>query len=75
LAETEAALKKARAEMAALEGAAVKALTGENGMDLSFINGLIPKHRGNLEKALGEVGRIETRFRLIKEQTEHERMS
>lgn len=60
LAEAEAALKKAQTEMAALEDAAVKALTGESGMELSFINGLIPKRRANLENALREVERIKS---------------
>lgn len=58
LAEAEAALKKAQAEMAALKDAAVKALTGENGMDLSLFSGLIPKRKANLEHAIGEVERI-----------------
>ena len=58
LEKAEAVLKKAQAEMSALEEEAVKALTGESKMDLYFINYLIPKRRANLEKALAETERI-----------------
>lgn len=58
LAQAEATLKKAQAEMIALEEATVKALTGDGIMDISFINGLIPKRKANLESALREVERI-----------------
>lgn len=58
LEKAEAILKKAQAEMTALEEEAVKALTGESKMDLNFINSLIPKRRANLEKALAETERI-----------------
>ena len=51
LANAEEALQKAQAEMSALEDEAVKALTGESKLDISFINGLIPKRRAALEKA------------------------
>lgn len=60
LAQAEAALKKAQTEMTALEEEAVKALTGESHLSLDFINGLIPKRRANLEKALQETERIRT---------------
>ena len=58
LEKVDAALKKAQAEMSALEEEAVKALTGESKMDLNFINSLIPKRRANLDKALSETERI-----------------
>lgn len=60
LARAEATLKKAQSEMTALEEEAVKALTGESKMDVTFINNLIPKRRANLEKAMAEVESIRT---------------
>ena len=64
LEKAEAILKKAQAEMTALEEEAVKALTGESKMDLNFINSLIPKRRANLEKVLAETERIRTELRM-----------
>lgn len=58
LANAEEALQKAQAEMSALEDEAVKALTGESKLDISFINGLIPKRRAALEKATEELARL-----------------
>ena len=58
LANAEEALQKAQAEMSALEDEAVKALTGESKLDISFINGLIPKRRATLEKATEELARL-----------------
>ena len=58
LAHAEDALQKAQAEMAALEEEAVKALTGESKLDISFINGLIPKRKVALERATEEVSRL-----------------
>lgn len=58
LAHAEDALQKAQAEMAALEEEAVKALTGESKLDISFINGLIPKRKAALERATEEVSRL-----------------
>ena len=58
LAQAETVLKKAQAEMGALEKAAVKALTGESQMDFAFINSLIPKRRANLENTLKETERM-----------------
>ena len=58
LAYAEDALQKAQNEMAVLEEEAVKALTGESKLDISFINGLIPKRRTALEKATEEVSRL-----------------
>lgn len=45
-------------QMSALEDEAVKALTGESKLDISFINGLIPKRRATLEKATEELARL-----------------
>lgn len=56
--QAEAALKKAQIELAALEDAAVKAITGETNMDLELINSLFPKRRMNLDKAMQEVERL-----------------
>lgn len=50
----EAALKKAQAEMTALEDETVRALTGESTMDIAFLNSLIPKRKANLEGAQNE---------------------
>lgn len=58
IAQAEAALKKAQIELAALEDAAVKAITGETNMDLELINSLFPKRRMNLDKAMQEVERL-----------------
>ena len=58
LAQAEVALKKAQAEMSALEETAVRAITGETQMDLAFINSLIPKRRAILENALKETERL-----------------
>lgn len=58
LANAEEALQKAQAEMSALEDEAVKALTGESKLDISFINGLIPKRRAALEKATEELAHL-----------------
>ena len=58
LVRAEAALKKAQAEMTALEDETVRALTGESTMDIAFLNSLIPKRKANLEGAQNEVDRI-----------------
>lgn len=58
LTRAEEVLKKAQSELNALEEEAVKALTGESRMDISFINSLIPKRRANLDKAFADVQQI-----------------
>lgn len=63
LKQAESVLKKAQAEMTALEEEAVKALTGESQMDMAFIKSLIPKRRANLDNALKETDRLRAEIR------------
>jgi len=69
LKDAESEVKKARADMSALEEAMMKSLTGE-GVDIAFLNQMIPKRRARLEVAVARYE--ETKASLDEEAREFE---
>lgn len=70
LKDAEAAIEKAAKAVAALEEEAVKALTGENRLDLDIINQLMSKQQATLKRAQEEYQRI-----LLANQAEEEALA
>ena len=58
LKDAETAMEKAAKAVAALEGEAIKALTGESRLDFGIINQLMPKHKAAFDSAKEEYQRI-----------------
>ena len=53
---------KAKRQVDALEDQAIKALTGENQLDLSIVNSMLMKHKGKMEAALAAMQDAEQRL-------------
>ena len=53
---------KAKRQVDALEDQAIKALTGENQLDLSIVNSMLMKHKGKMETALAAMQDAEQRL-------------
>lgn len=59
---------EAHKQVSALEEQAIKALTGENSLDISIVNSMIPKYREKMEQAQKRMDEAKTR--MLEEQEE-----
>lgn len=65
--QAEKDFQNAQKQVTALEEEAVKALTGESQLDLSFVNSMLVKHRAKLEAAQRAMENAEARLQTEKE--------
>ena len=63
------ALHEAHKQIAALEEQAIKALTGENSLDISIVNSMMPKHREKMEQAQRRMEEAKAKMDKEKEQS------
>ena len=60
---------EAHKQIAALEERAIKALTGENSLDISIVNSMMPKHREKMEQAQRRMEEAKAKMDKEKEQS------
>ena len=64
---------EAHKQMSALENQVIKALTGENGLDISIVNAMVPKYREKLELAQQRMEEAKAKMEAEKEQSKEAR--
>ena len=60
---------EAHKQITALEEQAIKALTGENSLDISIVNSMMPKHREKMEQAQRRMEEAKAKMDKEKEQS------